>query len=79
MDLSVLSIKDKKIKRLVNTNLLISFIVCIIGIIIMWIYNIYYISFYLLPISIAIFKNGILIGVFSYICGKAFEFILSFG
>lgn len=78
MDFSVLIIKDKKIKRLVNINLLISFIVCIIGIITMWIYNIYYISFYLLNISIAIFKNGILIGVFSYICGKVFEYILNF-
>lgn len=68
-----ISIKSKKIKRLVDTNLLISFLVCIIGIAILWIHNTYYISFYLFRASIVIFRTGLFIGVAAIIYGIFFE------
>ena len=73
MNFNVLFLKNKKIKRLVNINLLISFLTCIFSIILMWIYNIFFISIYLFDISFLIFRIGILIGVFSYMCGIVFE------
>ncbi len=78
MDFSLLVIKNKKIKRLVDINLLISFLTCIIGIIVIWIYNIYIISFDLFDIGIIIYRTGLLIGVFSYMCGVVFENCLDF-
>lgn len=78
MDFSLLIIKNKKIKRLVDINLLISFLTCIIGIIIIWIYNIYIISFDLFDIGIIVYRTGLLIGIFSYMCGVVFENYLDF-
>ncbi len=78
MDFSLLVIKNKKIKRLVDINLLISFLTCIIGIIVIWIYNIYIISFDLFDIGIIIYRTGLLIGVFSYMWGVVFENCLDF-
>lgn len=66
-------LKSKKIKRLVNINLLISFIICLLGIINLWIYNTYYISAYLFKSSIIIFRTGLFLGVFSIIYGIFFE------
>lgn len=74
-----LKIKNKKIKRLVNINLLISFIICIVGISILWIYNTYYISFYLLQSSMVIFRTGLFVGVFAIIYGIFFENYLDCG
>ncbi len=68
-----ISIKSKKVKRLVNINLLISFIISAIGLIILWIYHTYYISIYLFKASIIIYRTGLLMGVFSIICGIFFE------
>ena len=72
-------IKSKKIKRLVNINLLISFIICILGITALWIYNTYYISIYLFESSIIIFRTGLLLGIFSIIYGIFFENYLDCG
>ena len=68
-----ISIKSKKVKRLVNINLLISFFVCLIGIAMLWTYNTYYISIYLFEASIIVFRTGLFIGVVSIIYGIFFE------
>lgn len=73
MDNLNISIKNKKIKRLVNINLLISFLVCLIGTFSLWIYNTYYISIYLFKASIIIFRTGLLMAVFSIMYGIFFE------
>jgi hypothetical protein len=73
-----ITIKNKKIKRLVNINLLISFITCILGILTLWIYNTYYIWFYLFDASIVIFRTGLFIGIFSIIYGIFFENYLEY-
>lgn len=78
MDFSVLEIKDKKIKRVVNINLLISFFICISSIIILWIHNIYFISFNLFYIGIELFKAGLFAGVFTYMNGVVFDNFLNF-
>lgn len=74
-----IKIKNKKIKRLVNINLLISFIICFLGIITLWIYNTYYISVYLFESSIIIFRTGLLLGIFAIIYGIFFENYLDCG
>lgn len=68
-----ISIKSKKVTRLVNMNLQISFFVCLIGIIMLWIRGTYYLSIYLLDASIIVFRTGLLIGVASIIYGIFFE------
>ena len=68
-----LILKNKKVKKLVNIHLLISFIISNIGTILLWIFNTYFISIYLLETSIIIFRTGILMGVFSIIYGIFFE------
>lgn len=73
MDNYNISIKSKKVKRLVNINLQISFFVCLIGIIMLWIRGTYYISIYLLDASVVVFRTGLLIGVASIIYGIFFE------
>lgn len=73
MDFSIFILKNKKIKRLVNINLLISFLTCLSGIIILYIYDTYIISFDLFQIGITVFRTGLLIGVFSYMFGVVFE------
>lgn len=74
-----ISIKNKKIKKLVNIHLLISFFVCLIGIIMLWTYNTYYISIELFKISIVVFRTGLFIGVASIIYGIFFENYLNCG
>lgn len=73
MDNLKLSIKNKKTKKLVDITLLISFLVSFAGIILLWIYNTYFVSIYLLDISIIIFRTGLFIGVFAIIYGIFFE------
>lgn len=79
MDNFNISIKSKKVKRLVNINLLISFFVCIIGIAMLWIHNAYYISIYLFRASIVVFRTGLFIGVVAIIYGIFFEKYLKCG
>lgn len=73
MDNLNISIKNKKIKKLVHIFLIISFFVCLIGIIMLWIYNTYYISIILFKTSIIVFRTGLLVGVSSIIYGIFFE------
>lgn len=79
MDNLNISIKSKKVKRLVHINLLISFFVSLIGIIMLWVYNTYYISIYLFEASIIVFRTGLFIGVASIIYGIFFENYLKCG
>ena len=68
-----LTLKNKKVKKLVNIHLLISFIVSFLGIILLWLYNTYFISIYLLNVSIIVFRTGLFIGISSIIYGIFFE------
>lgn len=68
-----LLIRDKKIKRLVNILLLISFIICICGIITLIVYNTYYITHYLFDIGIVIFRTGLFVATSAIMCGILFE------
>ncbi len=68
-----LILKNKKVKKLVNIHLLISFIISSIGTIMLWIFNTYFVSIYLLEASIIIFRTGLLMGVFSIMYGIFFE------
>ena len=68
-----ISLKSKKVKKLVHINLLISFIISAIGLITLWVYNTYYISRYLFEAGIIIYRTGLLMGVFSIIYGIFFE------
>lgn len=77
MDFSNIIIKNKKIKRLVNVNLLISFIISIIGILLLYIHKNYYITWYLLDISIIIYRSGLFIGTSAIMYGIFFENYLS--
>lgn len=74
-----ISIKSKKVKKLVNINLLISFFISIIGIISLLIYNTYFISIYLFDASIIIFRTGILYGTSTIMFGIFFENYLNCG
>ena len=68
-----LLIKDKKIKRLVNLLLLISFIICACGITVLIVYNTYYITHYLFDIGIIIFRTGLFVATSAIMCGILFE------
>ena len=68
-----LILKNKKVKKLVNIHLLISFIISNLGTLMLWIFNTYFISIYLLEASIIVFRTGLLIGVFSIMYGIFFE------
>lgn len=68
-----IDIKNKKSQRLVNINLLISFIVSLLGILTLYIYNTYYINLYLFDIGIIIFRTGLFIGTSSIMYAIFFE------
>ncbi len=68
-----LILKNKKVKKLVNIHLLISFIISSSGTFILWLFNTYFISIYLLEASIIIFRTGLIMAVFSIIYGIFFE------
>lgn len=74
-----ISIKSKKVKRVVDINILISFIISGIGLVMLWLYNTYYISIYLFEASIIIYRTGLLMGIFSIIYGIFFENYLNCG
>ena len=69
----LLILKNKKVKKLVNIHLLIGLFISILGIILLWLFNTYYISIYLFKSSIVIFRTGLFIAVFSVIYGIFFE------
>lgn len=66
-------IKDKKTIKLINTSLYISFFICLIGTITLYIYNKFYISMDVYKASIIIFRTGLLSAIFSIICGIFFN------
>ena len=68
-----LTITDKKAKKLISIFLHISFFICLIGIITLYIYNSYFTDIALYKSSIIIFRTGILIAIFSVICGIFFS------
>lgn len=68
-----ISLKNKKTKHLVNINLVVSFIICICSIILLLIYNKYYISIYLFDIAIVLFRTGLFVATFSIIFGIFFD------
>ncbi len=74
-----LVLKNKKVKKLVNIHLLISFIISNIGTIMLWIFNTYFVSIYLFRASIIIFRTGILMGTFTIMYGLFFEKYLKCG
>ena len=65
--------ENKKTKHLVNINLIISSIICISSIIVLLIYNKYYISAYLFDIAIVLFRTGLFVATFSIIFGIFFD------
>ncbi len=69
----LLILKNKKVKKLVHINLIVSYLVSAIGIGFIWIFKNHFISFYLLDIGIIVFRTGLLIGVFAIIYGLFFE------
>lgn len=69
----LLILKNKKVKKLVKIHLIIATIISIIGIIMLWIYDTYFISMYLFDASIIVFRTGLLVAVFSFIYGIFFE------
>lgn len=68
-----LILKNKKVKKIVNIHLIISFIISNIGTLILWIHSTYFISFYLFDIAIIIFRTGLFMGSFSIMYGIFFE------
>lgn len=68
---------DKKTLKLMKIFNIISFIFCFIGIFTLYIFNEYYINKILYEISLAFFKTGIVINIFSIICGIFFTKIKS--
>ena len=77
MDKFKISIKNKKTIKLVKLTLSISYIVCIIGLILLYLFNTYY-RFILYKSGIIFFRTGLLMGVFTIICGVFFENYLEF-
>lgn len=77
MDKFNLSIKNKKTIKLVKIHLCISFIICIIGLLLIYFFNTY-LKFIFLKSGIIIFRMGLLSGVFSIICGIFFDNYLEY-
>ena len=72
MDKYNLSLKNKKTKILVKITLNISFIICILGLILLYLFNTYY-KIILYKSGIIVFRSGLLAGVFAIICGIFFD------
>lgn len=68
-----LLIKDKKAQKLTFYCLHIGYAICLIGILILYCNNKHYLSPDFFIGSIIIFRNGLLMGVFSVICGIFFS------
>ena len=59
---------DKKALHLFNIFNYISLFICIISCISLYLYNNFYISKYLIEISILLFRAGLMMLIFSFIC-----------
>lgn len=59
---------DKKAMHLFNIFNYIALIICTISCIILYLYNQFYISKYLLDASILIFRAGLIMSIFSFMC-----------
>lgn len=68
-----LLIKDKKAQKLTFYCLHIGYVISLIGILILYCNGNYYISKDFFLASIIIFRTGLLMGVFSIICGIFFS------
>lgn len=68
-----LLIKDLKAQKLTFYCLHIGYVICLIGILILCCNNDYYISKDFFLASIVIFRTGLLLNVFSIICGIFFS------
>ena len=68
-----LEITNPKAIKLIKLFFYISFLICFIGIFILWLYNNYYCTIYLYKASIILFRTGVLVFVFSIICGIFFS------
>ena len=55
---------EPKTIKLINIFFIISSVVCLIGLLILYIYSKYYISHLLYDASIIIFRTGIILGIF---------------
>jgi len=66
-------IKNKKIILLLHIFLTISYFISFIGILMLYIYNKFYISIDLYKASIIVFRTGLIAAIFSVICGFAFN------
>lgn len=58
-------IKDKKILNLLHKTLAFSFAICLLGILLMYIFLKHFVSFDLYEISIIVFRTGLFIGTTS--------------
>lgn len=72
------SIKDKKIKKIVKRLLLISFIIALLGILTIFIYYKFFISFNVLKLGVFIIQAGIVSSLFSVMCGVFFDDYLNY-
>ena len=63
---------DKKTLKLMKVFNIISFIFCFIAIAVLYIFNKYYIDKILYEISVTFFRTGLVINIFSIICGIFF-------
>ena len=69
--LNKLNSVDKKVFKIMNKGINFAEILAIIGILLLYIYNTYYISYNLYLSSLIIFKTSILIAVSFVVCGLA--------
>lgn len=60
---------DKKTWKLIRIGGIVSKIIAVIGIIILYIYNKYYISYDLYLAGLAVFRTGIIVQVAAIVCG----------
>lgn len=62
---------DKKVFKIMNKGINFAEVLAIIGILLLYIYNTYYISYNLYLSSLIVFKTSILIAVSFVVCGFA--------
>ena len=68
-----LTIEDKKAQNLVKTCLKIAFIICLFSLLLLWVYDRYYISINLFKSSLIVFRMGLLLACFSIVYGIFFN------
>ena len=69
--LNKLNSVDKKVFKIMNKGINFAEVLAIIGILLLYIYNTYYISYNLYLSSLIVFKTSILIAVSFVVCGFA--------